>query len=174
MNEKILSYGDLVEQWKVDLIVQRAKYFGIPEHDWPDIQQHIILDILNFKYDPQHELGAEERTVLTSLIDNKIIDLLRKQTIQDEHFQELLEAFGLTYPREEALAYSENKALCYDIQDAMTHLSGNEKAVCIGLMAGCSIRQIAQKLHCRRESIRHMIQNIRRIFKELGVDKWQQ
>lgn len=172
MNE--LSYGDLVEQWKVDLIVQRARYFGVPEHDWADIQQSIILEILNFKYDPQHRLGAEERTVLTSLIDNKIIDLLRKQTVQDEHYQEFLKELGLTDPQEEALAYSENNALCYDIQDAMAHLSGNEKAVCIGLMAGCSIRQIAQKIHCRRESIQHMIQNIRRVFKELGVHKWVQ
>jgi len=174
MNEKTLSYGDLVEQWKVDLIVQRAKFFGVPEHDWPDVQQSIILEILNFKYDPQHKLGAEERTVLTSLIDNTIIDLLRKQTVRDEYYHEFLRELGLTDPQEEALAYTENKALCYDIQDAMTHLSGNEKAVCIGLMSGYSIRQLARKLRCRQQSVQHMIQNIRRVFKELGVHKWLQ
>ncbi|HRS72340.1 MAG TPA: sigma-70 family RNA polymerase sigma factor [Anaerohalosphaeraceae bacterium] len=174
MKEKALSYGDLVEQWKVELIVQRARHFGIPEHDWADIQQSIILEILNFKYDPENAQGAEERTALTSLIDNRIIDLLRRQTNQEERHEEYLRDNGFTNPQEESLSYSQNNALHCDIKAAIAALSENEKAVCAGLMEGLSIRQIAHKLHCRRESIGHMIQNIRGVFKELGVHKWLQ
>ena len=174
MNEKALSYGDLVEQWKVELIVQRARHFGIPEHDWPDIQQSIILEILNFKYDPKNAQGAEERTALTTLIDNRIIDLLRRQTNQDERHEEYLRENGFTSPREESLSYSQNNALHCDIKNAIANLSVKEKAVCAGLMEGLSIRHLAQKLRCRQQSIQYMIQNIRRVFKELGVHKWLQ
>lgn len=174
MNEKVLSYGDLVEQWKVELIVQRARHFGIPEHDWPDIQQSIILEILNFKYDPENSQGAEERTALTRVIDNRIINLLKKQSSQSEYYEEYLKQNGHTNPQEEALAYSENNALCCDIQDAIARLSAKEKAVCAGLIDGLSIRQLARKLRCRQQSVQCMIQNIRRIFKELGVHKWVQ
>ena len=174
MNDKALNYGDLVEQWKVELIVQRARHFGVPEHDWPDIQQSIILEIINFKYDPKNAQGAEERTALTTLIDNRIIDLLRRQTNQDERHEEYLHKSGFTIPREEALAYSPNNALCCEIKDLIGRLSDDEKDVCAGLMEGYSIRQLARKLRCRQQSIQHMIHNIRRIFKELGFDKWMQ
>lgn len=174
MNEKALSYGDLVEQWKVELIVQRARHFGIPEHDWADIQQSIILEILNFKYDPENAQGAEERTALTTVIDNRIINLLKKQSCQSEYYEEYLRQNGHTNPQEEALSYSENNALYCDIQDAIDRLSAKEKAVCAGLMDGLSIRQLARKLRCRQQSVQCMIQNIRGVFKELGVHKWLQ
>ncbi len=178
MQANVLSYGDLTEQWKVDLIIERAKSFGIPEHDWPDVQQTVILDILNFKYDINDPRKAKERTVLTTLIDNKITDILRKQSVYDKHEEEvvneILREFGVDFNGERSISYNEDHTLEFDIQEAMAHMSGEEKAVCIGLMAGCSIREIAQKLYCRRQSVRHMIENIRRIFKELELDQWLQ
>ena len=45
------KYGDSVEQWKVDLIVRRAHFFGFREEDIQDIQQELVLKLMTFKYD---------------------------------------------------------------------------------------------------------------------------
>jgi len=48
------NYDGLIEQWKVDLIITRAKLMQIPRHDLPDVLQEIVPDLIEFRYDPNN------------------------------------------------------------------------------------------------------------------------
>jgi|OM-RGC.v1.023923642 hypothetical protein len=74
---EINGYGDLLEPWKAELIVARARRKGFSGDRVMDAQQEVILDVLAFEYDPDNEAGATEETALTSLIDRKLCFILR-------------------------------------------------------------------------------------------------
>ncbi|MGI6271334.1 MAG: sigma-70 family RNA polymerase sigma factor [Anaerohalosphaeraceae bacterium] len=167
-----LDYHGLLEDWKTDLICSRARRFGIPSQDWPDIQQEVILDILAFTYDPNNAGNATERTALTAIIDRKIISLLRRQSHQDRTFDGYLEDRGLTIPDESLFGFTENQSLHLDLVRAIGRLPDRHKLVCIGILEGYSIHRIARKLACHPKTVKGMIAHIHEVFKKMGVDQW--
>lgn len=170
MKHEKLNYNGLIEDWKIELILARARYFGIQPHDLPDVQQNIVLDILSFEYDSNNKKGATEVTALTSLIDNKIIDMIRSRSRQrDNHAKFLLEN-GFT----EADSYCDDAAKEWDITEAIEKLSPIQQIVCRLLMDGQSIRRISADLNCHHSVINGIIASIRAKFQKMGVDKWLQ
>lgn len=130
------------------------------------------MDISTLKYDPKNTAGADEATVLIAVIDNKIIDLLRKQSGRQRGYERYLKQKGYTDPQRQSLSYCENYALRCDLKQAIAALSDRQKAVCLGIMEGWSIREIARRLHCRQETVRRTIKAIGRTFKARGIDQW--
>ena len=171
MKKVILNYGDLVESWKIECVVKRSRHYGLSVNDLPDIQQSLILHILNFKYDPGNAAGAEEKTALIAIIDKKIIDWLRKQDASRRAHHEYMLRRGYTYPDDDSFSYSENYLQRCDLALVINQLSEREKAVCVGILQGLSMAQIACRIRCRPQSVRHMICNIQRIFKAKGLGK---
>ena len=74
------SYEGLIDQWKVDLIVDRAVRMGFRKDELPDVLQEVVLVLLKFKYESMHDSSAQEKTVLTSVIDNQLMNVLRGKT----------------------------------------------------------------------------------------------
>ena len=79
------SYRGCIEQWKVDLIVYRAKAFGFQEDEIMDIQQDLVLKLMKFKYDPQKSNDAQESTVLQTVIDNELKMRHRSMQCRKDH-----------------------------------------------------------------------------------------
>ncbi len=46
------KYDGIIDQWKVDLIIHRAKLLGFRQHEIPDALQEIVLVVIKFEYDP--------------------------------------------------------------------------------------------------------------------------
>ena len=67
----------------------RAKRLGIRRHDLEDAQQEIVLDVLDFRFDAAKSNGACERTALTSLIDRRLMTMLRAKRRYAQRVQSL-------------------------------------------------------------------------------------
>ena len=157
----INDYADLIEPWKVRLIVERAKRFKIPPQQWPDIQQEIILDIMDFRFDPTKSNGAKLSTLLTAIIDNRLKKILRTAARHQDRTD---------YARSEV--FEETTPLRLDVRQALTRLSPREKAVCLRLSRGDSTSQIARALGCGRATVRRLKDSIRDQFAAVGLDGW--
>ena len=157
----INDYADLVEPWKVRLIVERAKRFKIPPQQWPDIQQEIILDIMDFRFDPAKSNGAKLSTLLTAVIDNRLKMILRANSRNQNRNGE---------PRSNV--FEDTTALELDVRQALASLPPRQKAVCLRLSRGESISRIAQTLGCGRATVRRLRDRLRDQFTDMGLDGW--
>jgi RNA polymerase sigma factor (sigma-70 family) len=169
------GYGDLIEEWKVDLIISRARRYGFRRHQWPDIQQELILDVLAFRYDPAKANGATELTALTTLIDRRLIDILRAATRERKHIARRNAALSIPEnPTEDdpAFAYEDDTALRLDVREAITRLTPRQRAVCDALAEGRSVRGTARQIGCDPKTVRRDIKAIRRVFAGMGLGGW--
>ena len=62
---------------KLNLIKTRARLMGFRRHDLEDAVQEVMLEVLEFKYEPEKSNGATETTALTTVIDRKLVSLTR-------------------------------------------------------------------------------------------------
>ncbi len=159
------NYDGIIEKWKVDLIIHRAKLYGFKPHEIPDALQEAVLVVLDFEYDPNHANGATERTVLTTVIDNRLRKMKRSATRYRMH----LERFG-----QDATEFSPDEIdpRAIDVASAVADLSHREQVVCRGLADGLTRAHIARKLGCSWHTVQRIICRLRRRFKELGLDGW--
>jgi len=159
------KYEGCVEQWKVDLIVRRAKAFGFHEDEILDIQQELVLKLMGFRFDPEKSNGAQESTVLQVLIDNELKMKHRFQQRRKNHIEALRWITEL----------SENPSkshLAMDIKNALFPLSKKQRQICIALAEGYTVIEIADLLKLYRGTVYRQIRQIRRHFQSLGLDQW--
>jgi len=159
------KYDGVVEKWKVDLIVTRAKLMGFRRHEIPDALQETVLVLLEFSYDPNHANGAQERTVLTSVIDNRLRKMVRSATRYAAHVER-------SAPGVRLFSTEEVSPQAVDVADATAGLTLRERAVCRGLARGLSKADVARRLRCGWHTIDRVIRRLRREFRRLGLDGW--
>jgi len=158
-------YDGVLEKWKVNLILHRAKRHGFRPHEIPDVLQEAVLVVLEFEYDPNHANGATERTALTTIIDN----CLRKIKRSGARYRMHLERLG-----QDASEYSRDEVdlRAVDVAAAMADLSAREQAVCRGLADGMSKAQIAKQMGCGWHTVERIIRRLRQRFEQLGLEGW--
>ncbi|HPC58768.1 MAG TPA: hypothetical protein PK689_07205 [Kiritimatiellia bacterium] len=159
------NYDGLIEPWKVDLIVRRARLLGMRRHEIPDVLQVMVPDLMEFRYDPANGNGARERTVLTAVIDNR----LRKMKRSAGRYQGHLRRFGYT---QDKFSRDEVNPLPSDLADAVAGLTPDEQTVCRGLAAGLSRTAIAEQQGWGWHKVDRLIKGIREQFAALGLDGW--
>jgi len=159
------NYDGLIEPWKVDLIVRRARLLGMRRHEIPDVLQVMVPDLMEFRYDPANGNGAQERTVLTAVIDNR----LRKMKRSAGRYQGHLRRFGYT---QDKFSRDEVNPLPSDLADAVAGLTPDEQTVCRGLAAGLSRTAIAEQQGWGWHKVDRLIKGIREQFAALGLDGW--
>jgi RNA polymerase sigma factor (sigma-70 family) len=159
------SYRGCIEQWKVDLIVYRAKAFGFQEDEIMDIQQDLVLKLMKFKYDPQKSNDAQESTVLQTVIDNELKMRHRSMQCRKDH----TEALRLV---KEYSEISSDTDLTIDIQDAISSLPPMEQKICVALSKNWGVADIADLLNVGRTTVYRRIQKIRDHFQGLGLDQY--
>ena len=159
------KYDGVIEQWKVDLITHRAKLLRFRPHELPDALQEAVLMVLEFEYDPNHANGATERTVLVTIIDNRLRKMKRSATRYRAH----VERFG-----QDATEFSREEVdpRAIDVACAVADLTEREQTVCRGLADGRSIDEIAKQMGCGWHTVKRIIRRLRERFEELGLDGW--
>ncbi|MCC5828935.1 MAG: sigma-70 family RNA polymerase sigma factor [Phycisphaeraceae bacterium] len=154
------SYDGIIEKWKINLIISRAKRCGFKPHEMPDALQEAVLVILEFKYDPKHANGAIERTALVPIIDNRLRKMKRAETRYRMH----VERFG-----QNATEFSRDEVdpRTIDVASAVAKLSPREQQVCSGLADDLPIVQIAKQVGCGWHTVDRIIRRLNSRLKGL-------
>ncbi len=161
------AYQDVLEDWKVELIRTRAKRLGFRRHDLEDAQQEIVLDVLEFCFDAAKSNGACERTALTSLIDRRLMTILRTKRRYAQHVCSPVDDSLQDEPFSEPVPQQQ---LVMDVRAVITDLSADEQLVCQALVDGESVNQIARRLGCSWRAVNNTIAHIRQFFESVGLD----
>ncbi len=159
------GYDGVVDAWKVELIVARARRMGFRRDEINDAQQGMILDVVAFRFDAAKSNGAKESTVLQALIDNQLKKMCRTTARYRARLERLKEE-----PLPESACPDQARGL--DIQAAVASLSEPERAVCRALGEGCSKEEIARRLDCGWHKVDRLVRRIREHFEELGLDAY--
>ena len=164
------SYEGVLDDWKVDLIRQRAKQHRVRLQDLPDIEQEVVLTLLALDYDAENEARASERTFLTEVIDRRLYALLRKERryrdrVGDEGDDGLPE-------RCEPDGRLKQSDLVDDVQRALAAFNTTDRSICTLLSDGASVRAIAEQLGLGWHTVRRRIQSIREQLQNRGLDGW--
>ena len=160
-----INYNKLLEPWKLELIVSRAKRMGLQWNDIQDVQQGIIREVICFSYKRAKSNGATEATALTALIDNYLKKLIRSEARYREHLDQ--------FSSQERRSYDPvpDEQLAMDVREAVGALSEQERVVCQALSQGQSKSQIARTLGCGWHTVDRLFRHIRRRFEKLGLDE---
>lgn len=156
------SYDEIMESWKINLIVSRAKRHGLKSHEIPDLLQECVLVILDIKHDLDHASGATERTLLVAVVDKLILKMKRTE----QRYQMHVERLGQTVSE---FSREEIDMQAIEVADVIETLTPQEKAVCNGLAEGTSKSQIAQDLGCDWHTVNHIVHRLRQYFTEFNL-----
>jgi len=134
----------------------------------------IVLDILSFRFDEAKSNGACERTALTSLIDRRLMTILRTKKRYEKHVEPMPattrdDGDGESEPFTEPI---EQESLAMDVRDAIAALPAEEQAVCTALADGESIAEIARRLGRNWHAANKLVARVRQHFEVLGLDAW--
>lgn len=161
------------KEWNADLIVIRARRFGLRGSDIDDVLQEIILDVIGFSFNPDRSNGAGQRTALIALIDNRLRELRRKHRRYEGHVRRAGAQHRHVPPAaSDASHFIRVSLIQMDIRDAVARLGPLERAVCARLAQGHSIHRIASDLGCGWKRVVSAMHNIRRKFESWGVNEW--
>lgn len=160
-----LDYDGIVDAWKVDLIVARARRMGFRRDEIDDAQQGMILDVVSFRYDAAKSNGAQESTALQSVIDNHLKKMCRTTARYRARVDRL---------REEPIpeCVFPDSARVIDVRSAVATLPEREREVCRALGEGYSKQEIARLLHCGWHTVDRLVRRIREHFETLGLDAY--
>jgi len=158
------SYEGKVPQWKVNLALGRIRAFGFPKDEWQDVLQELVVDLMAFRYDPAKANGAKESTALCSVVNNRLMTIVRGR----ERSRARLRRHGAVVPT----AYEDRTPLRLDVRTVVASLTPFERAVCAGLARDDSRHQIAQALGRGWHTVDRAIGAIQARFEELGMEDW--
>jgi len=165
------DYGTIVEKWKVQLIIARARKMGFRHDELEDLQQELVLHVMKFRFDPDDSRGATESTALTAMIDNQLRAIRRSRRryqLQIEKLKARLESDQ----RRNRQSQNESGLLILDVRSVMGTLTKHQRQLCGLLAAGASLRDIATNLKCGRERAGQMKTKLKTRLQETGLITW--
>lgn len=157
------NYDGCIEKWKLNLAMSRIRALGFPKDQWPDLLQRLVPAISQFQFDPRN--GAKESTALYVLITNQLTTVRRSQ-VREEQRLARHRANNVIRP----IAYEDRIDLRLDVRLTIATLPDLEQSVCVGLMEGGTINQIASELGCTWHTVGRIIGHIRDRFADIGLD----
>jgi RNA polymerase sigma factor (sigma-70 family) len=180
------EYGDLIEQWKADLIVERAKRRGFRTQHIDDAVQEIVLELLKFTFDIEKSNGAKEKTVVTSIIDRRLKMMRRGERRYMRRIEEVRRQMGVEEDSDEPglrgrlkldsslLEHDANDqaSLTIDCAAAIASLPAQDQGICRRLAAGCSFRELAAELGCDWHTAQKRVAATRAQIERAGIGVW--
>jgi len=171
---EVNEYGDLLEEWKAELIVARAKKKGFRGDRIADAQQEAILDVLSFKYDPANEAGASEATALTALIDRKLCFMLRgeiRARRRDERVAEGARSCHYHNGDELPATTIDSTLSRLSVQDILASFDEQHGILCQMLGKDSSQLEMMECLNVCERTVRYMLARVRERFERAGYSE---
>jgi hypothetical protein len=169
------DYSQLLETWKADLILDRAKRKSFRPDELDDVTQEVVQAVLSFRFLPEKSNGATELTALTAVIDNQLAALRRsraRQCRREEKHRRLCGARAWKAAPEPTVASHEDEVcLKLDVRAAVAGLSNQEQTICAALVQGENRATIATSLGISRYEMDRLVDSIRSHFSALGLNE---
>ena len=169
------DYGQLLERWKVDLILSRAWRKGFQRHELEDVQQEVVLAILDFRFDPDKANGATESTALTAVVDRTLTFLqrgaARRRNREGQYCRDQGQADGESPCEPLAPDPTIQAALAMDVSRIVATLPPQQRAICSALRMGVPRLRIARNRGVSRYELDRVIDQIRERFQTVGLDE---
>jgi len=73
------AYDQVLQGWKTDLIIMRARKKGFREDELDDVQQEVIQAVLGFRFDSARSNGSTEAATLARVVDKQVAFIQRRQ-----------------------------------------------------------------------------------------------
>ena len=163
------SYDDLIEPWKVNLITSRAKRRGLRNADLEDAQQTLVLELLDFAFDPAKSNGATEATALVAVIDRRLAMMNRSERRHRVRIERLTQVITRETSDEELAVGHQEIELAWDVREAIDDLPPLAQEICRALAGGQSLNEIAKRLGIPWRAVRQQIDGVRRYFEYVGL-----
>jgi len=162
---KASDYQGVVEDWKADLAISRARRLGFKRQDLEDAVQEIIMAVLAFEFDPEKAGGCSEKQSLCGLIDRRLIDLLRSKRrktckVDEQPVEELVDK------------KSEDLDAGVDVRLALERRGETDRDLCKLLSKGRTLNQIAAKLGWSLRYTKNRIAELREYFQQYGLAEY--
>jgi len=167
MEDYMPKYDGILEQWKVDLIAERARRMGFGKHDLPDVMQRVAMALRRFKFDPARSNGAQESTAVQALVDRYLRFIRRTEA----RYRKKVE---FASQRTEPMCHADDEHLVIDVRKAIAQLPGRDRDICLQLMAGCSLEEAARNVGCSWHTVKAAVGRIAAHFRRMEVDAWLQ
>lgn len=167
------EYDGLLDEWKVRLIVSRARRLGFRPDQIDDAMQEMVLDLLAFRFDPAKANGASESTALTAVIDKRLRTIRRAWRRYQQHVARLKVARGVDEARDRwpEPVEDETALLVLDVRAVVAHLSPRQRHLCQALLEG-SRRAVSRGRRCGWGTVCQEIEGIRRRFTAAGLEEY--
>jgi RNA polymerase sigma factor (sigma-70 family) len=167
------DYTGVVEDWKLDLILERARDKGFRPEEMEDAQQELVLALLNFRFDPQKANGGGESSAIRALIDRQLAFIQRRCVRAKNRIKRyrLLSGIAESKDSEPQLEpdHADLLSLSADVEATVASLSPKEKAVCSAIAKGLSREAIAEALGFSRYEVDRLLDRIRAKFIDAGL-----
>jgi len=157
-------YKDLIEEWKIDLVLARIERMGFQKSYWPDLMQELAVLLLGFQYDPSDDSGATEETVLYSVITQRLRHLRRCLIRQAGRQQRHANLCGSDDEPVEYPFHPTGVPTTDEIAAIMAALSESDREICSALSSGSTRTQIARQLDCDWHTVNRAVMRIRKRF----------
>lgn len=164
------QYEGVVSTNVVKMIRRITEKLGISQDDQSDAEQTVILEVLQFEFDPEKSNGGSEETVLYSLALNTLKSFVRAKA---RHAQKL-ENYSVFFPIDpdsgEYIPPQEGtKFLDIDVRIALAQLPPAKQELCHRLMNGEQRKDICEKYGLSKRALSEVIDEIREAFWEVGL-----
>lgn len=170
------KYGDLIEEWKVGMIVARAKRYGFRDDEIPDLEQMIVPELLNANFNRELRDGATETTFVIAIIDRHLQKVLRDRSRDKRRVNyeasPLPSAEVITERDFFSLRETERIRLRIDLETIMAGLSPEEKQICAGLIRGETQTEIAGAMGKSKAAVSNAVRRLREKFQKWGLDTY--
>jgi len=166
------EYDGVLEDWKVRLMVSRARRLGFRPHEIDDALQEIVLDVLAFRFDRARSNGATGATALTAVIDKRLRMVRRAW----RRYQQLVARFRADRGVDEARdrwpepVEDETELMAMDVREAVARLPLPQRRLCKSLVREGSLARIARRDRCGWHTVRRSVENLRRRL--AGLKGW--
>jgi hypothetical protein len=162
-------YGSMIEDWKVEMVAERARRMGFRRDEIDDVLQQIVPVLMRFR--PTGANGAGERTAFGTVIERRLTSLRRGRMYGERRLREYrgnhVEADFLDLDQ---MDHERRFGLGEWVRTAVAGLPSVEQAVCGALAAGRSQEAVAAQMGITRYALANMIKEIRGRLAAQGID----
>jgi DNA-directed RNA polymerase specialized sigma24 family protein len=158
---KRFCYDGVLEDWKVELALQRARRMRLRDDELDDVIQELVLTMLDIEFDDDHADGATERTMLTSVIDRQLCKMRRSAARRQDLEQQVAIPADATYD-------DSHVQLRLDVETVLGAVDDEHRRVGNLLSQGYSKAAIAKQLGCGWHTVDRIVSDIRKKFEAHG------